>query len=226
MGRGRGKLHPVERDRMNEEEHKAATEQVEAIERLVTPARASKIEQSVGRRQPTLAVIIENIHDPHNFNAILRSCDAVGTSRVFLVYTIERPPKLAPTSSSGAYKWMDVVTMPTIATCYAKLREENFRILATKLEPKARQLYENDLTQPTAFVIGNEHRGVSAEASEMADDLLYIPMMGMSESLNVSVASAVCLFEAMRQRQERGMYESPQLSPEALRSMKADWLLR
>jgi tRNA (guanosine-2'-O-)-methyltransferase len=198
----------------------------EKLGKTTTPERLEKVDRAVGMRQPTLAVVIENIHDPHNFNAILRSCDAVGTSHVNLVYTVERPPKLAHTSSSGAYKWMDFQRFDSITACYASLRSEGFRILATKLEPKARSLYANDLTSPTAFVLGNEHRGISEAAATGADDLLFIPMMGMSESVNVSVAAAVCLFEAMRQRLEKGMYEHPQLSPVGLRSLKADWLMR
>jgi tRNA (guanosine-2'-O-)-methyltransferase len=198
----------------------------ETLERTITPARLAKLDRALSFRQPTLAVVIENIHDPHNFNAILRSCDAVGVSRISLVYTIEQPPKLAHSSSSGAYKWMDIDMFDSIDTCYALLRSDGFRILATKLEPTATTLYANDLSVPTAFVLGNEHRGLSPEAVTGADDLLYIPMMGMSESVNVSVASAICLFEAMRQRLAKDMYDSPQLSPEALRSKKADWLLR
>jgi tRNA (guanosine-2'-O-)-methyltransferase len=198
----------------------------EKLEKTTTPERLEKLDRAARLRQPTLAVVIENIHDPHNFNAILRSCDAVGTSRINLVYTIEQPPKLAHASSSGAYKWMDIQRFDSIAECYASLRAEGFKIHATKLEPKATSLYTNDLTAPTAFVLGNEHRGISEEAAKGADDLLFIPMMGMSESVNVSVAAAVCLFEAMRQRTVAGMYEHPQLSPEALRSLKADWLMR
>ncbi len=196
------------------------------LQRTITPQRLAKLNRALDLRQPTLAVVIENIHDPHNFNAILRSLDAVGASKVHLVYNIEQPPKLAHSSSSGAYKWMDIESFDTIEASYDALRTDGFRILATKLDTSATALYSNDLTNPTAFVLGNEHRGISNAAAEAADDLLFIPMMGMSESVNVSVAAAVCLFEAMRQRLDRGMYSAPQLSPEALRSKKADWLRR
>jgi len=106
------------------------------------------------------------------------------------------------------------------------LHDDGFRILATKINTSAKELYDNDLTRPTAFVLGNEHRGISDEAARLADELIYIPMMGMAESLNVSVATAVCLFEALRQRSTNGMYKSPQLSPETLRSKKLEWQLR
>ena len=104
------------------------------------------------------------------------------------------------------------------------MKKEGFQIIATKIEPSAKELYSYDLTIPTAIVLGNEHRGISKEAAEGADGLLYIPMMGMVESVNVSVASAVCLFETMRQRKSKGMYETPQLSEEILRSELQSWI--
>ena len=193
---------------------------------LKSPERTAKIDYAVERRQPTLTVVLENIHDPHNVNAILRSCDAVGVLKVHLVYYIEEFPKLAHTTSSGAYKWLEYEKHTSIEACIERLHSDGFHVLATKLDPAAKPLYANDLTQPTAFILGNEHRGVSERAAGLANDLLYIPMMGMAESLNVSVASAVCLFEAFRQRQGTGIYETPQLSSEALRSKRLEWLMK
>lgn len=188
--------------------------------------RVDKIDFALKRRQPTLALIIENVWDPHNFNAILRSCDATGAWRVAMCYYIEKPPKLAHTSSSGAYKWSEIERYSSIEECCETLRRDGFRIYATKLEPSARSVFEHDYTQPTAFIIGNEHRGVSEAAVKHSDDLVYIPMMGMVESLNVSVATAVCLFEAMRQRQAKGMYDTPQLSEGLYQMKRKEWLTR
>jgi tRNA (guanosine-2'-O-)-methyltransferase len=162
----------------------------------------------------------------HNVNAILRSCDAVGMLKVHFLYYIEEFPKLAHVTSSGAYKWLDYERHTSVESCFTQLHSEGFRIHATKLEPSAQPLYDNDFVQPTAFVLGNEHRGISEEAAKLSDQLLYIPMMGMAESLNVSVASAVCLFEALRQRRLSGMYDAPQLRPEALRSKRVEWLMK
>jgi tRNA (guanosine-2'-O-)-methyltransferase len=159
-------------------------------------------------------------------NAILRSCDAVGVLTVHFLYTIEKFPKLAQGTSSGAYKWLDYVRWTSVAECFGHLKQEGFQVLATRLEPGARQLYDFDLARPTALVLGNEHRGISEEAATLADELVYIPMLGMVESLNVSVAAAVTLFEALRQRRVAGFYEAPQLTPEALRSKRLEWLLR
>ncbi|MDP4235814.1 MAG: TrmH family RNA methyltransferase [Bacteroidota bacterium] len=182
------------------------------------------MERTLAQRQPGLVVVLENVHDPHNLGAILRSCDATGVSRVMMVYYIESPPEIGKTSASGALKWLNFERYRSIGSCYDVLRKEGFQILATKIEPEAKQLYDFDLSVPTAIVLGNEHRGISKEAADGADGLLYIPMKGMVESVNVSVAAAICLFEAMRQRQEKGMYDGPQLSEEIMRSKLQEWI--
>jgi tRNA (guanosine-2'-O-)-methyltransferase len=183
-----------------------------------------RMEQTLAHRQPGLVLVLENIHDPHNIGAILRSADATGVMRVMMVYYIEQIPEIAKTSASGALKWLNFERFRSITSCYEELRKEGYRILATKIEPHAKELYEYDLTGPTAIVMGNEHRGISKEAADGADGLIYIPMKGMVESVNVSVASAVCLFEAMRQRKVAGMYDAPQLSQEILRSELQTWI--
>lgn len=193
---------------------------------MKSETRTAKIDSALAHRQPMLTVIMENIHDPHNVNAILRSCDAVGIVDVHFLYTIEKFPKLAHGTSSGAYKWLDYHKWTSVRECFDFLKSNGLQILGTKLEPGARQLYDFDLARPTALVLGNEHRGISDEAASGCDELLYIPMLGMVESLNVSVATAVTLFEALRQRRVAGLYEAPQLTPEALRSKRLDWLLR
>ena len=186
--------------------------------------RQNRIETTLSHRQPGLVVVLENVHDPHNVGAILRTCDAVGVMRVMMVYTIEEPPSIKATSSaSGVVKWLTFERFNSINLCYDALRAEGFQILATKIEPKAKDIYSFDLARPTAIVLGNEHRGVSAEAAREADDLLYIPMMGMAESVNVSVAAAVCLFEAMRQRMDKGLYNDKQLSEEQFTGLRAEW---
>lgn len=186
--------------------------------------RTVRMENTLANRQPGLVLVLENVHDPHNLGAILRSCDAVGVMRVMMVYYIESLPEIAKTSASGALKWLNFENFRSIQSCYESLKKDGFQILATKIEPTAKELYSYDLTVPTAIVLGNEHRGISKEAAEGADGLLYIPMKGMVESVNVSVASAICLFETMRQRKSKGMYDFPQLSEEILRSELRSWI--
>ncbi|MEW6511567.1 MAG: RNA methyltransferase [Bacteroidota bacterium] len=173
--------------------------------------RGEKFRSVIARRQPDLTVVLENIHDPHNVSAIFRSCDAVGVLRVELVYTVERFPRIGRKSSSSANKWLDRRAHRSVEACYATLHAEGFRIFATRLSEEARTLYDLDLTGSVALVFGNEHRGVSDEAAEKADAVFSIPMMGMIQSLNVSVAAAVSLYEALRQRQAGGGYRAPML---------------
>ena len=186
--------------------------------------RTSRMEKTLAGRQPGLVLVLENIHDPHNIGAILRSCDAVGVMRIMMVYYIESLPEIGKTSASGASKWLNFERFRSVNSCYEKLRKEGFQILATKIDRNAKELYAYDLTKPTAIVMGNEHRGISGEAAEAADGLIYIPMRGMVESVNVSVASAICLFETMRQRDAAGMYDTPQLSSEVIRSEMESWI--
>jgi tRNA (guanosine-2'-O-)-methyltransferase len=181
----------------------------------------------LARRQPDLTVVLENIHDPHNVSAVLRSCDAVGVFQAHAVYTIEEPPgAFARETSAGAVKWIEVVQHTSIPSCYARLRAARFTVLVTALGAEARSLFDWDLTRPTALVFGNEMRGASEEARSLADGVIEIPMVGMVQSLNISVACAVCLYEAFRQRQAAGAYAVPKLAPDVLRSVEEDWLHR
>jgi tRNA (guanosine-2'-O-)-methyltransferase len=188
-----------------------------------TDNRMERMEQTLANRQPNLVLVLENVHDPHNLGAILRSADAVGIMRIMMVYYIESLPEISKTSASGTLKWLNFERFRSIQSCYEELRREHSQILATKIEPNGKDLYSYDLTKPTAIVMGNEHRGISQEAADGADGLIYIPMKGMVESVNVSVASAICLFEAMRQRKIKGMYDAPQLSKELMHSELETW---
>jgi tRNA (guanosine-2'-O-)-methyltransferase len=188
--------------------------------------RAEKLRRVLSLRQPDLTVVLENIHDPHNVSAILRSCDAVGVLRVELLYTVEKFPRVGKKSSSSASKWVDCRRHTSVAECYALLRKEGFRVYATRLGVSTTSLYELDLSLPSALVFGNEHRGVSAEAAEMADGNFHIPMVGMLQSLNVSVAAAVSLYEAHRQRLSAGNYTRTALERDNLTRLYDDWSRR
>lgn len=188
-----------------------------------TERRIARLRSALERRQPDLHLVLENVHDPHNVSAVLRTCDAVGVGTVHLVYTYEKFPKIGRTSSASAYKWTNLVRHTTIEDCYATLREAGCRIYATDLTERAVDLYELDLVAPVAIVFGNEHRGLSEEASRLADGNLRIPMVGLIQSLNISVACAVTLYEAMRQRTVAGRYARPSMPAEVLEATLAEW---
>ncbi len=188
-----------------------------------TEKRTAKINRVLGARQDSLRVVIENIHDPHNVSAIFRTCDAVGVPKTSLVYNVEKFPKIGKKSSASAFKWVEKEKYSTIDECYSSLRADGFKIYASALNADSLNLYDLDLTAKSAVVLGNEHRGVSGEAASAADETFMIPMFGMVQSLNVSVATAVILYEALRQRLVKGMYSSEELNEELLEKAE-DWL--
>lgn len=191
-----------------------------------TSHRRERVASILSRRQPTLTVVLEDVHDPWNASAVLRSCDAVGVMDVHVVYVNDPPPRKAfdRKTSGSAAKWVAIHSHDSIEACYEHLRARGFAILTAGLRANSRDLYDVDFRQPTALVLGNEMRGVSEGAAELADGAYLIPMHGMVESLNISVAGAVSLYEALRQRRAAGMYETPALDPETLENVREEWL--
>jgi tRNA (guanosine-2'-O-)-methyltransferase len=189
---------------------------------MPTSRRLQKFQSVLDNRQTDLTVICENIFDPHNVSAILRSCDAVGVSTVHLLYNNEPFPKLGKKSSASAKKWIDFKRCREPQELKMKLKEQNFIIYATALVSSAKSIFEIDWTGRSAIMVGNEHRGVSQEALNIADHTIYIPMFGMVESLNVSVATAVILFEICRQRMTKNRYPMKK-DPRWLNSKLKSW---
>lgn len=189
-----------------------------------TEKRKRKIISVVKASQKSLQVIIENIHDPHNVSAIFRTCDSVGIGKVSLVYNLDEFPKIGKKSSASAYKWVKKEKFKTMKDCTAKLKQNGYKVFVSSIAENSKNIYDLDLTQKTAIVFGNEHRGVSKEAEKIADEKFIIPMYGMVQSLNVSVAAAVVLYEALRQRREKGMYDKSEFSNEELDSKINEWI--
>ena len=197
----------------------------------MTPERQAKIEKVAQQRQLDLAVVLENVHDPHNIGAVLRSCDAVGVTSVYAMFTTVDlfPSKLymGKKSSSGSRKWVDVFVYTDPHKCMEDVLERYGRVLATSLEGGSESLYTADFTQPTAILLGNEHSGVSSEMLNYCEGSIYIPQMGMSQSLNISVACAVTLYECLRQRDVAGMYDTNTSgSQEELSKLLDDYVAR
>jgi len=188
-----------------------------------TEKRLEKITRVINSRQHSLTVVMENIHDPHNVSAIFRTCDAVGIPKVSLVYNFEAFPRIGKKSSASAFKWVNKEKYKTVEECYADLRKEGYKIFVSSLTENSKNLYELDLTQKVAIVVGNEHRGVSDVSAELADEVFLIPQFGMVQSLNVSVATAVILYEAMRQRIKKGMYDKSELDEKSLEQLIDNW---
>ena len=176
----------------------------------MTPAREDRFRKVAARRQPNLTIVLENVHDPHNIGAVLRSCDSVGIREIFVVFTEPQLDQdtlvLGRNSSSGATKWVDVHYYRDLDACFQHVRKHYQCLFATHLGQQSVSLYDLDLTQSVALVFGNEHDGVSEEALAYTTGNFVIPQVGMVKSLNISVACAVSLYEAYRQRNSKGYY--------------------
>ncbi|MBZ9751854.1 tRNA (guanosine(18)-2'-O)-methyltransferase TrmH [Deinococcus sp. HMF7604] len=194
----------------------------------MTPERYAKILRVLRRRQPTLTVLMDEVNKPHNLSAIVRTCDAVGVLQAHAV-----PPRggrLAAfdghtfeATSGSAHKWVPVQRHEDAVSAVRALQAQGFAVLATHLSQRSVDYREPDYTRPTCVLLGAEKWGVSDEAAEAADANIVIPMFGMVQSLNVSVAAATILFEAQRQRLAAGLYDTPQLKDEELRAWAFEW---
>lgn len=190
----------------------------------MTPERSARLEYVLSKRQPDLTVVLENVFDPHNISAVMRTCDAVGIQEVFILNTkIPRHKKWGARSSSSAAKWLTVHQFENAAECFAQVRSRYKKIYTTHLAADAVSLHHLDLTEPVALVFGNEHSGVSEEIIAMADGNFIIPQVGIIRSLNISVACAVTLYEAFRQKHNAGHYDAIKLQGEQLETLRTEW---
>lgn len=190
----------------------------------MTPEREEKIKRVAAHRQPDLTLIFENVWDPHNISAVLRTADAVGVMEVYVLYTQKvKATKLGKRSSSSAKKWITPQYYYDVNECVQAVRKKYDKLYATHLAANAKSLYELDLTERVALVFGNESEGISNELMSLCDGNFIIPMHGMVQSLNISVACAVSLYEAQRQRALKGFYDTPRLPDNLMESLISEW---
>lgn len=190
----------------------------------MTPERNERLTAVLNKRQPDLTVVLENVFDPHNISAVMRTCDAVGIQDIYILNTkIPRHKKWGARSSSSAAKWLSIHQFTDAEACFTELRRNYKKIYTTHLSSDAVGLHELDLTKPVALVFGNEHTGVSEEIIAMADGNFIIPQVGIIKSLNISVACAVTLYEAFRQKTKAGHYDKTRLDGERLQSLRTGW---
>jgi len=176
----------------------------------MNPKRAEKFRAVANRRQHNFTVILENVHDTHNIGAVMRTCDSIGIHEIFALYTRPQNNKatltLGKRTSGGTRKWIDVHFYHDLEACFEHVRSRYDKIYSTHLSDDAVSLYDLDLTKSVALLFGNEHIGVTPEALAKVDGNFSIPQVGMVQSLNISVACAVSLYEGFRQRQAAGLY--------------------
>ncbi|AEH45723.1 tRNA guanosine-2'-O-methyltransferase [Thermodesulfatator indicus DSM 15286] len=188
---------------------------------LVIPERLARIKEVLERRQPDLRLFLERVVNYHNVSAILRTADAVGVLHVHYFHEGELPINDAITC--GAHRWLLLHREEKVKEALTKLRDQGFQLVATGLFPETIDFREVDYTRPTVIIVGHELEGISETVRELAHAVVKIPMHGMVQSLNVSVATGIILYEAERQRKEKGLYEISHLSEEEIESILEDW---
>lgn len=189
---------------------------------MSTPKRYHRLRAVLDRRQPDLTVLLEDVQVPRNLAAILRSCDAAGVFEAHAVWPGGRL-KISRPASGGNRKWLPVRKHRTLASALERLKDRGLRVLAAHPAPQAVGFREVDYTLPTALLLGNEDNGLTEEALAGADSIVTIPMEGMGTSLNVSVAAALILFEAQRQRRAAGLYDRLRLDAEIYARTLFEW---
>lgn len=178
----------------------------------------------LAHRQPNLGVVLENVNDPHNIFAVMRTCEAVGVGKLYIIHTLKNLQwRRGRTTSGKAMKWIDFALYSTIEECMQEVRASYEVILTSDLHSGATDLYDCDLTRSTALVFGNEHHGISLEMRQWADGNFIIPMVGVTPSLNISVACAVTLYEAYRQKKQAGHYDQPALTEQQINATLRQW---
>ena len=192
----------------------------------MTSERTDRLTSVLNKRQDDITVVLENVYDPHNISAVMRTCDAVGVQEIFILNTkIPRHKKWGAKSSSSAAKWLTVHQFDDAGQCFSSLRKRYSSILTTYLGNDSIGLHQLDLTKSIALVFGNEHSGVSDEIRQLADGNFVIPQAGIIRSLNISVACAVTLYEAYRQKILAGHYEHKKLDDARYNELLKEWSL-
>jgi tRNA (guanosine-2'-O-)-methyltransferase len=190
----------------------------------MTPERTEKLISVLNKRQPDITIVLENVFDPHNISAVMRTCDAVGVQEIYILNTkIPRHKKWGPRSSSSAAKWLTIHQYENAEDCFSSLRNRYSSILTTHLSSDAVSLHQLDFTKSIALVFGNEHSGVSEEIRDLADGNFLIPQAGIIQSLNISVACAVTLYEAYRQKELAGHYDQRRLDDARYDELLKEW---
>src|SRR6187549_1878903 len=190
----------------------------------MTPERREKLQTVLNKRQPDITIVLENVFDPHNISAVMRTCDAVGVQEIYILNTrIPRHKKWGPRSSSSVAKWLTIQQFENAEECFSSLRKRYSTILTTHLSSDAISLHKIDFTKSIALVFGNEHSGVSDEIRALADGNFIIPQVGIIRSLNISVACAVSLYEAYRQKMNAGHYNQTGLDDVRYDKLLKEW---
>ncbi len=191
---------------------------------MPTKDRIKKANRVLSQRQPDLRVALEDVTNTHNASAVVRTCDAAGIMYVEIISATGEPFPINRAISTRAEKWLKFNYHTSASECLTHLKGKGFKIAATHLGKDALPYTALDYTEPMVIVFGNESEGISEKSLALSDYVIKIPMVGMVQSLNLSVSVGIILYEAMKQRQEKGYYTDSRLSPDKFQLFLNKWL--
>ena len=191
---------------------------------MPTPERIEKVERVLSHRQADLRVVLEGVTIAHNASAVMRTCDAAGVLHVDLISPNPELLRFNKAITTRADKWLEIGVHGTAEDCLGPLKRAGYAIVATHLQKESVPYTEVDYTRPVALVFGSEADGISPGSLAFADKVVRIPMLGMVQSLNLSVSVAILLYEALRQRAARGFLDKARLPAAEFEQLKKKWL--
>lgn len=194
------------------------------IHSMPTEARKNKVRRVLSLRQPDLRVVLEEVKNTHNASAVMRTCDAAGVMFIEVISAGDEPLPINEAVSTRADKWVKIRYHSGPEQCFTRLKKEGFQIVATHIGPASLPYHEIDFSRPTAVVFGNEAEGLSEKTLSYADYKVKIPMFGMTQSLNLSVAVGVILYEAVRQRKGKKYFDERRMRESDFRKYCKEWL--
>ena len=170
----------------------------------ILPRRFERIKNVLNCRMKNLTVLVEAVNKPHNLSAILRTCDAAGVFEANFICEKDKV-KTFNSTAQGSQKWVKLNNHETIISAVSELKKKGFKLYGTTLNERSTDYRNFDYSENTCFVLGAEKWGLSDQLISKVDESIFIPMSGMVQSLNVSVAASILLFEAIRQRESKGL---------------------
>jgi tRNA (guanosine-2'-O-)-methyltransferase len=200
-------------------------ELIKHLSQFITENKRQKIEDALQNRTYYLTVVLEDIYQPHNASAVVRTCDCFGLQKIHVIEN-KNLYKVNPDVTLGSSKWIDIVhhnkSANNTKTCLEELKRQGYRIIATTPHKNDVSLEDLPLDQKTALIFGTEKEGLSQEALDMADGFVKIPMFGFTESLNISVSAAICIHHlSMKLRQSEVLWK---LSEEEKNTIRLNWV--
>ena len=190
----------------------------------MTTARENRFKEVISQRRQDFTILLENVFNPHNIAAVMRTCDAVGISEIFVLNTQVPPLKhFGKNSSSSAEKWLTIHQFSHLEDCIHTIKKTYPIIVGTDLNAAAKPYWERKFNQNICIVFGNEGAGISLEMKPYLHENIFIPQVGMIRSLNISVACAIILYEDFRHKSIENKQYLKQLSADKQFELFKTW---